>query len=273
MDKKVQQIVLVLMVTCIVGMSCGRRTISQSIPADDADKLSFAPAWAALYMQKASEYKALTLQAYNIAYDRLDAYLQQPGTKPFAVITDIDETVLDNSPYTVHQAFKGASYSDSSWKVWTALADCDTVPGAPAFFKYAASRKVEVFYISNRLQAEMAPTIANLKRYGFPNADETHVLLKTNGSGKDARRAQVSAKYDVLLYFGDNLGDFSGVFDHKANDERDALVKEHVSDFGKRFIVLPNAMYGEWQGALIHYNYQLSKKDQADSIIHSLRNY
>ena len=240
---------------------------------NDSDFVVFAPLWAAMYQQKASEYKALSLQAYNMAYERLDTLLKQPANKPFAVITDIDETVLDNSPYTVHQALLHQPYSDTSWMRWTALVQCDTVPGALSFFNYAASKNVQVFYVSNRLEAEQKPTIANLKKWGFPNADAAHVLLKTSTSGKNERRAQVAATYNVLLWFGDNLGDFLGSFDHKSNEVRDSLVRQQSSFFGKRFIVLPNPMYGEWLGALLHYDYKLSHAAQQDSIIRVLKNY
>lgn len=264
---------LVTILVVISFTSCVSKKINTTVGESDATKISYAPLWGAVYMQKASEYKALCLQAYNIAFEKLDSYVRQSSSKPFAVITDIDETVLDNSPYTVHQALKAAQYSDDSWKEWTAKTDCDTVPGALSFFKYASSKNVEVYYISNRLQAEASQTVANLKKWGFPNADEAHLLLKTTSSSKDARRASVKEKYNVLLYFGDNLGDFSGIFDHQSNEQRDALVKQNVNEFGSRFIVLPNAMYGEWQGALLRYNYKLSQKEQKDTIENSLKKY
>lgn len=264
-----------LLLLCMTMACKSSRIQSTAINYSNADSslVTFAPLWAAMYQQKASEYKALTLQAYNIAYERLDAAITQSTNKPFAVVTDIDETVLDNSPYTVHQALLRKSYNDTSWMRWTSLIDCDTVPGALSFFKYAASKSVEVYYITNRLQAEQKQTVDNLKKWNFPFADDAHVLTKTSTSSKDARRAQVAANHNVLLWFGDNLGDFEGVFDHQSTEKRNALVQQQAGDFGKRFIVLPNPMYGEWQNALIHYNYKESDKAKADSIISTLKNY
>lgn len=261
-----------------VVMSCKSSSVQGNTDAGnhtnaDSSLITFAPLWAALYQQKSSEYKALTLQAYNIAYERLDNAIAQPTTKPFAVVTDVDETVLDNSPYTVHQALLRKSYNDTSWMRWTSLINADTVPGAPSFFRYAASKNVEIFYITNRLQAEQESTITNLKKWNFPYADQAHVLTKTTTSSKDARRAQVAANHNVLLWFGDNLGDFQGMFDHQPGEKRDSLVRVESSAFGKRFIVLPNPMYGEWQNALIQYNYKQSDKAKADSLIHALKNY
>ena len=64
----------------------------------------------ALFQQRAAEYRALCFQAYNIAHLRLDQALQNTGNLPSCIITDIDETILDNSPYAVHQALLGKDY-------------------------------------------------------------------------------------------------------------------------------------------------------------------
>src|SRR3954466_10949424 len=60
--------------------------------------------WALLYQQRAAEYRALCFQAYNLAKLRLDVAIKVHGKKPLAVVTDIDETVLDNSPYDAARA-------------------------------------------------------------------------------------------------------------------------------------------------------------------------
>jgi 5'-nucleotidase (lipoprotein e(P4) family) len=241
--------------------------------SDNSRLLTYGPLWGTLYQQKAAEYKALTIQAYNIAHEKLDAYLHQQSDKPFAVITDIDETILDNSPNAVHDALLGNIYSDSSWMTWSKRAEADTVPGAAAFFKYAAGRNVTVFYISNRSAQELTQTIANLQKYNMPYADAAHVLLKTTTSNKDERRALVTANFNVLLYFGDNLGDYKGVFDKQSTENRDLLVHQYAADFGNRFIVLPNPVYGEWVGALFHYRYGDSIHAKADSMLKLLKSY
>lgn len=231
------------------------------------------PAWAALWQQQSGEYKALCLQAYQLAALRLNQYIAAKGSKPLAVVTDIDETVLDNSPYSVHQALAGKTYDDKSWMEWTAKAVADTVPGAPSFFKYAASKGVKVFYITNRLEAERAVTLQNLQHYQFPDADDQHLLLKTTTSGKEPRRQQVLRQYEIVMLFGDNLGDFSATFDKKPFEERNTAALQAAPDFGSRYIVLPNPMYGDWEGALYNFQYKLTTP-QKDSILRSrLRNY
>ena len=90
--------------------------------------------WASLWQQRAAEYKALCFQAYSTAKYRLDEALKQTGGKPLAVVTDVDETLLDNSPYDAMRAINNQEYSQETWKAWTDKAMADTVPGAPAFF-------------------------------------------------------------------------------------------------------------------------------------------
>src|SRR3569833_4387906 len=135
-------------------------------------------AWASLYQQRAAEYKALCFQAYNMAKMRIDEAVKKRHTKPLAVVTDIDETVLDNSPYDAARALQNLDYSTVTWKQWTAKAQCDTVPGAPSFFKYAASKGVKVFYITNRDEDERAATLKNLQHYHLPYANDVFLFLK-----------------------------------------------------------------------------------------------
>lgn len=224
--------------------------------------------WSSLFQQRAAEYRALCLQAYNIARLRLDEELKNSPGKPRAVITDIDETFLDNSPYAVHQALKGKDYEQASWYEWTGRADADTLAGALSFFNYAASRNVEVFYITNRDGNEKAATLANLQRFHFPFADDQHLLVKTTTSGKEERRLAVAHTREIILLLGDNLSDFSALFDKKSETERDQAVLQFAAEFGNRFIILPNANYGGWEDAVYDNSHGWSPA-QKDSLIKS----
>jgi len=217
-----------------------------------------------VFQQKAAEYRALCYQAYNIAYLRLGQALTSNNGKPKAIVTDIDETVLNNSSYAAAEALKGKDYEPATWKSFTALAVADTVPGALHFLQYAASNGVEIFYITNREESEKAGTLQNLKKFGFPNTDEQHLLLKQNTSGKEPRRQTVAATHEIVLLLGDNLSDFTFLFDKKTSDERNDYVNSLAPLFGSRFIVLPNANYGDWETAL--YKTKLTPA-QKDSVI------
>jgi 5'-nucleotidase (lipoprotein e(P4) family) len=228
--------------------------------------------FSSLFQQRAAEYRALCLQGYNAARTRMDNYTAQ-SAKPKAIITDIDETILDNSPYAVHQAWKGIEYMSADWYDWTDRSAADTMPGAASLLKYAASKNIVIFYITNREERERAATLKNLQRFNLPNADEVHLLTRQNGSSKEARRQQVMQNYEVELLMGDNLADLSALFDHKTEEERKANVDAVSSQFGTKFIIFPNPNYGDWESSLYKYNYKLTQA-QKDSVMRSvLRTY
>ena len=228
--------------------------------------------FASLFMQRAAEYHGLCLQAYNIAHRRIDEIVQQPSLKPRAVVTDLDETVLDNSANEVHQDLQAKGFDPVEWNEWTSKAMADTIPGSFSFFKYAASKGIEIFYISNRNENDRTGTLQNLQRYGFPDADDAHLLLRQNTSGKELRRQQVSAGHDIVLLLGDNLSDFSDLFDRKSTEERLLSVQQLSTQFGNRFIILPNPVYGDWENSIYQYK-QLTTAQRDSAIRISLRSF
>jgi len=225
--------------------------------------------FASAYQQFGAEYRALCYQAYNLATEKLDQLLAEKTNKPKAIMTDIDETILNNSPYEVHQLLQGKDYTRASWKEWTARGEADTIPGALKFFEYTASKGVEVFYVSNRGEDEMEGTLKNLKKYNFPFADKEHILLVTNSSSKEPRKESIEKDHSILLLLGDNLNDFGSMFEKQLPDKRSASTDTFSSEFGNRFIVLPNPVYGDWEFSIYHYNYSLSPA-QKDSAIRSV---
>ena len=272
---KMKNIFILLLVFC--SCSSPKQVIAPrgSLSGDNALNptiLTYGKLFTALFQQRAAEYRALCFQAYNIARLRLEQALPNTEKLPPAIITDIDETILDNSPYAVHQALLGRDYDQLEWYNWSKLADADTLPGAPSFFKYAASRGVQIFYISNRSESEKMNTLLNLKKYNFPDADTIHLLFRQSTSSKESRRRQVMEHYKVLLLLGDNLGDFSDMFDKKTEDERTKNTNLNSMEFGDRFIVLPNPGYGDWESSFFNYNHFSGA--QKDSIIRkTLKNF
>ncbi|MFC6269296.1 5'-nucleotidase, lipoprotein e(P4) family [Frigoriflavimonas asaccharolytica] len=222
--------------------------------------------YSAVWQQNSGEFMALSYQAYNIATYRLDEALKMKKGKPLAIITDVDETFLDNSPYAVTESEKGKDFNDATWANWTAKANAKAYPGSLDFFKYAASKNVKIFYITNRNENDKAGTLKNLKDLGFPNADEQYVVVRSTTSDKEERRNAVLKNYNVVLYLGDNLGDFANMFYKKTQAERNQNVENNADLFGKKFIMLPNSGYGDWESAMPGFNYKLTPA-QKDSVI------
>jgi len=208
-----------------------------------------------LWYQRSAEKQATYYQAFNWAERIVLERIETVDKKyPKAVILDIDETILDNSPYNAQLIIEMESYSSKSWKKWVSKSIADPLPGALKFTKLADSLGVEVFYISNRKNILLESTIDNLRKEGFPNSDKEHIFLRTDESSKKERRAKVSSKYDILLLIGDNLDDFSEIFENRDNDSELSAIKSLQNEFGSRFIILPNPMYGSWEKPFLGIN-------------------
>jgi len=246
-------------------VACSTKQVTTGNVNTDGTITGNGKLFATLYQQRAAEYRALCFQAFNIARYRVDEY-KSLSSKPKAIVTDIDETVLDNSKYEAGRALQGKEYDPQTWNEWTAMGIADTLPGAVTFLKYAASKGITIFYVTNRDQKERTGTMKNLQRYNLPNADEAHLITRQNVSSKETRRQSINSTHEIMLFLGDNLADFSALFDKKSVDERLKNTNFSASDFGNRFIVLPNPVYGDWETSLYNYNYKLTRI-QKDSII------
>lgn len=243
--------------------ACAQQPAQPSAPQVSlSDELVMATAW----MQSSGEYAALSHQAFNLARMNLDRALSAPGgdaRRPPAIIVDVDETVLDNTPYEAWLIANGENYASASWHQWVEKASAVPMPGAKAFLGYAASRGVDVFYITNRRASETDATLRNLRQVGFPDADSEHFLPRTDASDKTARRQRVAQSHWVILLMGDNLGDFSAGFDRATAQARRAAANAQADAFGSRYIVLPNPAYGAWEEAIYGGDWRLSDEEKS----------
>ncbi|MDP4105968.1 MAG: 5'-nucleotidase, lipoprotein e(P4) family [Bacillota bacterium] len=230
-----------------------------------AEKLQDPNTMSVLWYQTSGEAKALYYQGYTIGRFRLDEILaQRPQNMKLrpAIVLDIDETILDNSPCLAFNVKTGKAFP-ANWNEWVDQAIAKPVPGAIEFLKYANSKGIEIYYISNRNENQKKATIRNLQQVGAPMADTKHVLLQKKGEkGKEVRRMKVARTNDIILLFGDNLGDFRG-FDDLTPSQRVQAVEKRKKDFGKKLIVFPNPMYGDWEGSIYHYDLSKTAAEKA----------
>lgn len=232
-----------------------------------------AQTMASLYSYYADEYRALTYQAFNIAKERIDNIRQeQPGNEKLAIVVDIDETLLDNSPHQALMIVSDSSYP-YMWNEWCDLAKAKPVPGALEFLQYADEQGFNVFYVSNRKKKYVQKSsMKNLINLGFPQVTEEHFMLRMertadnpNPSDKQARRDLIAGMdLEIVLLIGDNLGDF--YTDEHSQPARAEQVKSFKDEFGYKFIILPNAMYGNWPGSI-----GISDGASMDSLLRNMR--
>lgn len=220
--------------------------------------LRYSPVQAVLFQQQAAEMKAISYQAFNIAKLRLDQYLAKGNRNGSpAIVVDIDETILYNSPFQATAILKDFSYP-KNWNNWINKGECEPLPGAVDFLNYAESKNVKILYISNRYEEFRNSTLENLRKVGIMNVSNECLLLRIKDSSKEARRLQEAKQFEILMLIGDNLADFHVIWDNKEPENRDLAVDKFKNEFGDRFIIIPNAVYGDWLDAI--YNADTAKK-------------
>ncbi len=247
---------------------------------------------AVAWLQTSVEARLLYEQAYRAATDRLEAALRdkrwdalpkEERTNKYAklkpaVVLDVDETVLDNSPYQARLIRDGHDYDEASWADWVHERAARALPGSLAFAKAAAKKGIRVIYLSNRAQDLNDDTLANLRALGFPVADDSVFLglgtyvkdCEQNGSEKTCRRQLVGHNYRVLMQFGDQLGDFVQVLANTP-DGRAAAIAPYAGWIGERWFVLPNPTYGSWEPALFNNDWSQPAGERRRQKIQALR--
>ncbi|MFQ6371609.1 5'-nucleotidase, lipoprotein e(P4) family [Shewanella sp. YIC-542] len=227
---------------------------------------------AVLWMQHAGEYRALCYQAYNTAMMAFDAAKARNSGK-LAVMVDLDETMLDNTPYAAWQIQQHKPYESASWNKWVNAVQTPALAGAVAFANYVTKQGGTMFYVSNRSVRTFEATKANLLQAGFPNVSDVTLRLKRETSDKAPRLQSIEADgYKVVLFLGDNLNDFPELNTyHQLNEVRNATVDAHQQAFGQRFVLLPNPSYGDWEPGLGKGYYQLSDEQKAQLRNNSLK--
>ena len=198
------------------------------------------------YQQASAEVRALQRQCYALATLRLEAAVREAGGGTgLAVVSDIDETILDNSAVMAFAVHNGhGTDSLDTWKLWEREGDPHLIPGAAEFFALADRLGVTIFYVSDRFEENKLATIATLSRLGLPQVAAEQVLLF--GPPKAERRAAVERDHRIILHLGDTLHDFHGAFAGAALEDQHSLAEEHAGRFGQDWIVFPNAAHGTW---------------------------
>ncbi len=239
---------------------------------------------AVLYLQSSAEAEALSLGTFTTAKRLLDQALADPswnaapqvdggGQGPPAVIADVDETLLSNAAFEARLIKSGGPYTSQAWSEWVDEAAAPPIPGALEFARYAASRGVAVYYVTNRKASEEAGTRKNLEKMGFPLSGTDTILTRGERpewtSDKTSRFAFVARDHRILLMLGDNLGDFLGGVDTSV-EKRHQMVLQYRDLWGNRWLVLPNPMYGSWVGAALDNRSGLTPEQQLQGKIDAL---
>jgi 5'-nucleotidase (lipoprotein e(P4) family) len=177
------------------------------------------------------------------------------GRRPLAVVLDADETALQNLGFEYDDAtHPGRPYDQQRWNAWERTGANAVLPIPGAVTALAAIRRagVTVIFNSNRLAANAATNEAALNGAGLGPARHGATLWLQNdvapGSAKDPRRAAISARYCVVAMAGDQLGDFTDLFNARGlavPERRRAATSGAIANlWGNGWFVLSNPVYG-----------------------------
>jgi acid phosphatase len=235
-------------------------------------------------MQTAAEYANTTRQIFRMAAERLDAaradarvsaiesVAGDPALPP-AVIVDVDETILDNSPHAARLILAREGFDRERWNDWVNEASAPPVPGAVGYLRAARAAGVRVIYLTNRHHELEAATRRNLAALGCPideQPGEDVVLTyreRTEWSGdKTSRRLWVAERYRVLQLLGDDLNDFVAVPPRATIDYRRRLSDRYRERWGDSWFQLPNPLYGSWEQAITPDGMSIFDSPLADTI-------
>jgi 5'-nucleotidase (lipoprotein e(P4) family) len=237
---------------CALTAGCAHGTAvappaAPAAPATLSRTLPRTPPNDVRWFRTAAEYRALARQAYQVASDRMPELARGLAAQRWAVIFDADETVIDNSEYERRRFAADSDYTPASWETWVNERAASAIPGAVELTERVHALGGRVVIVTNRAEALCGPTRDNLRNDRIV-ADL--VLCQPAGqSDKNPRFERVqngTASPDlpaltVVAWFGDNILDFPHLSQASRNDPA------ALADFGRRFFILPNPMYGSWQ--------------------------
>ena len=200
------------------------------------------------WTRNSAEHKAIFLETYRQAGEQLRTLSRGKPAGRWGVILDADETVLDNSTYQKRRADLDSLYSEASWNAWIAERGATALPGAVDFTRLVRELGGKVVIVTNRDETGCNATRQNLLAVGLTT---DLVLCKPAGpSDKNPRFRAVQdgtaspslPALQVLMWVGDNILDFPMLSQALQDSAATAF-----SDFGRRFFLLPNPMYGSWE--------------------------
>jgi acid phosphatase len=245
MARTIRWFLLAVAVATVAGCASRPAARPAATPAVEAAALPDGLRW---YLTSA-ERRALVEQTFRIASERILAQAagRQPGT--WAVIADADETLLDNSEYQLLLARRGERFAEPAWQAWARLGRARAQPGSRKFVEAIAGAGGRVVVVTNRAEPICDATRANFASLGLAVAAILCAPVDAKGnpiSDKKPRFLAVTTgsppsslpPLEVLAYIGDNIKDFP---------DRSQGRPEPLADFGQRFFVLPNPMYGSWE--------------------------
>ena len=200
------------------------------------------------WVRTSAEYRAIFVQTYRAATERVQELARGRANGSWGVILDGDETVLDNSEYQRRLFERGARFDINTWNAWVREAAADSLPGAASFVRTVRELGGRLVMVTGREEVVCEATRENLRRLAIHF--DAVLCQQPNVSGKSDRFRAVAEgttntglpRLDVVMYVGDNIQDFP-----QATQALRTAAAASLDNFGRTWFLLPNPMYGSWE--------------------------
>jgi 5'-nucleotidase (lipoprotein e(P4) family) len=198
------------------------------------------------WFRASAEYRGIAIEVYRTAAAQLPVLSRGLRAGSWAVILDADETVLDNSLHERRLADRNESFSEAEWSRWVRERAATAIPGAVEFTREVHALGGRVAIVTNRADSLCDATRENLRAVGV--VADVVLCQPAKESDKNPRYQKVETgtaaanlpPLKVVAWVGDNIQDFPGL----TQTIRDT--PSRYADFGVRFFLLPNPIYGSW---------------------------
>jgi 5'-nucleotidase (lipoprotein e(P4) family) len=236
-------LVLILLMASVACGSAQHAPLSAA-PPSPATEPSGAMPDSIRWTRSAVEYRAALWQVYRLATARIEAEARTRAAGTWAVILDADETVISNLTQQIEQ--QGKKYDEAAWAAWVKRREATALPGAKAFLAKVRELGGKIAIVTNRREPVCPDTKAVFATLGLVY---DAMLCRTDAADKNPRFDAVAKgtppstlpPLAVVAFVGDNITDFPAL--SQAIKGQDSA----FADFGTRFFVLPNPMYGSWE--------------------------
>jgi 5'-nucleotidase (lipoprotein e(P4) family) len=243
-------ILLIALSVATAGCAAAPAPVPPAAPpsAAAADE-AFRPSKAVQWVRDSAEHRALFVQVYRAATAHVEVAAASRKAGTWAVVADADETLLDNSLYQVERERQGLGFTSESWRAWTERREAVPLPGAKRFLERVRDLSGRIAIVTNRRESECPDTEAALRAHGL--VYDVILCRPDEGPGDKGPRLGAVTRgttgaglppLEIVAVLGDNIRDFPGL-----SQEIRKKGDEAFADFGARFFVFPNPMYGSWE--------------------------
>lgn len=199
------------------------------------------------WFRSSAEYRGIALEVYRNAGEHLADNARGLASGSWAVVLDADETVLDNSLHERRLADRNEAFSEAGWARWVRERSATAVPGAVEFTRKVHALGGRIAIVTNRADSLCAPTRDNLRSVGI--AADILLCQPIGQSDKNPRFASIQngtaasglPSLTVVEWLGDNIQDFPAL------TQAVRTTAAGYAQFGVRYFLLPNPMYGSWE--------------------------